>query len=791
MHNGVRMTLEPPLTSVNGTSRLAAHTRWIVLAISIMAGLVATIDGPRPTDTPVTDTMLVLLAVGGITWLGAAALRRDTACITLIAAVTSLSVVGTAIGVVAAAAGVGLPTIPERRGILNATLVGIAMNIAARSQLGGFLGASTLVAAALGTYISVVGFRCRAGRSRWVVPIIGAAATATAVVAVLAFGIFGYLATNDLRSGNASTTAGLAALGSGDVAAAKASFDAAATSFAASDSRLTNPLVAAAQFVPGIAQHHRVATELISEAADTARFLSSELDAVDLDRLRVAGSRIDIEQVTALQTPLLAIQQRIASLHTTVEALDSPWLVAPVDNLLNDLSADLAKQYRRSEDALTVAFAAPGLLGADGPRTYFVGFTTPAEARGTGGFMGNWAEMTVTDGQIEMTRFGRADDLNLAGDPTLRRFSTSDDADLTEWTTRYGAFSLTSGPDGTTGADPWKSINMSPDVAATGRAIADLYPQSGGRRLDGLLLLDVYALARLLEFTGPIPLPQDDLAGIGPDVLTADTAAAFLLKDQYDLTQVDARVDVLEIFSRTVIDTLLAGTLPSPTALIDSLGPMAHQGRFAAWMSRPDEQVVLEQIGLSGTLPAPGTGDGVAVVFNNAVGNKIDFYLRAAATYEVTADARTGTTAARLGVTITNDSPVDGEPTYVIGNPIGLPTGTNRTQVSIFTRLPVQEVRLDGRLVTAEPGTEADYFVTTVYVVLPAGTAATLDLDLMGPLDVADGYTLVTRTPPTVVSTPLVIDATWIDPDGQQHLATAALNDPGSITLRLDAASAD
>ena len=45
------------------------------------------------------------------------------------------------------------------------------------------------------------------------------------------------------------------------------------------------------------------------------------------------------------------------------------------------------------------------LLGQDGPRTYFVAFTTPAEARGAGGYMATWAELremakaaTIRDG---------------------------------------------------------------------------------------------------------------------------------------------------------------------------------------------------------------------------------------------------------------------------------------------------------------------------------------------------------------------------------------------------------
>ncbi len=758
--------------------------RWLILAVSTVAGLLATIDGPQPTGGRLVDIVFVAALVGAVTWLGAAALRWDAALVTLLAALTSFSIIGAVVGVVAAAVGFVLPVPVERRGVLNAVLIGIALNIAARSQLDWFLGASTLVAIALAAYVSAIGYSRRNRGSRQAITLISGAAVAGVFVTTAGFAVFAHLASGDLRAGNTSTDAGLTALGDGDIAAARTHFEAAATSFDAADSRLANPFVAAALFVPGVAQHQRAVTVISDQAADAARFIATELDAVDLDDLSVTGGRIDVDQVRALQSPLLAIQLRIEALQATVNDIDSPWLVAPVAHRLDALASELTQQHRRSDDAISVALAAPGLLGGDEPRTYFIGFTTPAEARGSGGFMGNWAEMTVTNGQIAMTKFGRADDLNLAGDPSVRRFGSGDGSGLGQWLARYGPFNLSSGPDGTTGPEPWKNINMSPDIATTGRAIANLYPQSGGGQLDGVFIMDVHTLARFLEFTGPIALPEGQTVD-GQSTVTADTAAKFLLHDQYDVTKLDDRVDVLEEFSRSVIDTLLAGTLPAPTTLLDTLGPMVDQGRFTGWMTRPDEEAVLEQIGMGGTLTAPGAGDGVAVVFNNAVGNKIDYYLGASAAYSVSADARSGTATARLDLTMTNGAPVDGEPNYVIGNPIGLPAGTNRTWVSIYTRLPVTQVMLNGQPVIAEPGAEADYFVTSLYVLLPSGATATLSLEMIGPMDVANGYTLVSRTPPTVAPTPLDIDATWIDATGTDHRLTETSRAAGTSSIRV------
>jgi len=795
--NGPTAFAAPNVDADSATTWSPRRTSLTIAIISVVAGLMAAGSGAEPTGDATIDLVLVGFTVAGVTWLGAAAMRWDAAMVTLVAALLSISIVGTIIGIAAAVCGFVVPVRPGRRSVVNAFLIAIALNIAARSNLQVFLGASVIVFLALAASVGAVGFARRPRRSRQVTVIAIGTAVSLAFLGAFAFGVFGYLALDDLRAGNEQARQGLEQLGDGDLDAAQASFVAAAASFTAADDSIDMPMASLARYVPGLAQHYRVATELTRAASDASERLALELERIDLDALSASGGSIDIEQVSALQSPLNAIALQVEGLQRTLADVDSRWLVPPLAARMDDLAADLARQQQRGDDAMSVAIAAPGLLGGDEPRTYFIGFTTPSEARGIGGFMGNWAEVTVDQGQITLSKFGRADDLNSGGDPATRRFTTgtTSDADsaptaadpqLDEWLTRYGRYNLTSGPDGTTGPEPWKNINMSPDMAATGRAIADLYPKSGGGQLDGAFMMDVYTLARFLEFTGPIALPNGETLD-GQSTVTADTAAKFLLHDQYDLTTTQERVDILEDFSRSVIETLLGRSLPSPMDLLDILGPMVDQGRFTGWAARPDEQAVLQQIGISGTLPGLGTGDGLAVVFNNAAGNKIDYYLGADATYDVTADASTGSATARLSLTLTNGAPPNGEPNYVIGNLIGLPDGHNRTWVSIFSRLPVTAVALDGLPVDVEPGAEAGYFVTSAFVALPPGGTGTLTLEMSGPIDVFDGYDLSMRTPPTVAPTPVVVHATWLSPDGTALRSTLERRDPGTATLSVTA----
>jgi hypothetical protein len=779
--------------------RAATQTGLAVALIAVVSGVLAALAGSAPTGAPGIDMVLTGVTVGAITWLGAAALRWDAALISLIAAATSWTLAGAAIALATAVVGFTQPVAANQRNIVTGGMIAIALNVAIRSQLGGFLGLSAIVFLALAAYVGIIGARRRTPAVRRATLVVCGSIGALSMVGTASLGVAGLLAADDLRAADTHVRTGLAALGDGDVDGARAAFGDAATRFAGAGDHTAFPLVDLTRLIPGVAQHRRIATDLTAAGTGATAELAAHLAEVDLDALSTDNGRIDVQAVRNLEPPLLAVDTEIRSLQRTIATLDSPWLLPPVAARLDDLAAEVADQRRRSDDALTVTRAAPGLLGGDGARTYFIGFTTPAEARGIGGFMGNWAEITVTDGRIEMTRFGRADDLNDAGDPATRRFtatstSSDDDPGLQEWLARYGDYHLDSGPGGTTGPAVWKNINMSPDMTTTGRAIADLYPQSGGRDLDGVFIIDVYTLARLLTFTGPIPLPDGQIID-GRRTVTVDNAADFLLNDQYDVVRTAERVDILEEFSRSVIDRFLGAPLPPPTDLLDTLGPMVDQGRFTGWAARDTEQDLFTQLGLAGTLPAldrtgagaAGSGDRLAVTFNNAAGNKIDYFLATEGTYRVTADAATSTATAEFALTLTNNAPARGEPPYVIGNVIGLPDGTNRTWVSVFSRLPVTDVRLGDQPVAIEVGTEAGHFVTSAFITLGSGESATLTLTMAGPLDVARGYELSMRTPPTVGPTPVSVEATWISADGVAHRTSEDRRDPGLARIRISA----
>ena len=298
---------------------------------------------------------------------------------------------------------------------------------------------------------------------------------------------------------------------------------------------------------------------------------------------------------------------------------------------------------------------------------------------------------------------------------------------------------------------------MSPVMASTGEVVAELYEQSGGRPIDGVVVADVYVIAQLLRFTGPVE-PAD-----GDRPLNAGNAETYLLNTQYRIPEKDDRIDLIEQVSELVVRKIFSGTSVPADELLASMGPLVEQGRLAVYATRDDEQRFLERLGLAGSLNPTDDDDAVTFAFNNAAANKIDFYLETSASYRSEVEMATGTLDAEFTLEMRNNAPSSRQPRYVIGNALGAPLGTNRTYVSVFTRLPTEGLRVDGVAVDSEFGVEAGYFVTSAFVTVPSGEQRTVTTSVSGSVDTSDGYSLFVRSPPAVGDTPFDVEVDVVD----------------------------
>jgi hypothetical protein len=490
-----------------------------------------------------------------------------------------------------------------------------------------------------------------------------------------------------------------------------------------------------AWLVPGLSQNTRALHDFVGEVGELAQAGAIAAERGPIDSLRARDGQVDLAAVAATEGPLVDVIDQLRRSRGVIEHLRDRFLVPPVADRIDELRGELDDAIPSAELALEGVRVAPSLLGGDGPRTYLVLFTTPVEGRAHLGFPGNFAEITFTDGRFEKSRFGRVSEL--VNHPGPRSLSGP-----AEFLQRYGRFNP---------AEEWRSLTFSPDLPTVAQAAAELYPQSGGRPVDGVVTVDPFALAALLNFTGPMPVP-----GL-PDLLTPETAADFLLRGQYlDLPDNPQRIDALETLSDRTFDQLTTSDLPPPRDLRAIFGPIVEQGHLQVVAFDDRGGRFLERLGITGALP-PVEGDALAVTTSNSAMNKIDLFLKRSLDYDVTWHRDTGEVEATATITLTNDSPASGLPKYVIGNLVGgnrpggenLPDGSNLVFLTLYSPWGVESSTLDGEPLPLEVLPELGRNAITTLVELGPGQSRTITVELRGFLR-QRGYVLDLAAQPLV-----------------------------------------
>ena len=475
-----------------------------------------------------------------------------------------------------------------------------------------------------------------------------------------------------------------------------------------------------ALLVPGVAQQSRAVSTMASTGADLARTAATASEEADIDSVRPRAGRVDLRALQGLGPPLRRSMASLRRAGARLESVDNPWLLGPVADRLDDLRVEVDDAEGDAELASQAVAVAPALLGADGLRRYFVAFQTPSEQRANGGFMGSWAELTAEHGLLRLTRSGRLRELTDAGVPAEQRQIAGEP----EFTRVYGAAGRL-----------WGLHNSSPDNPTVSRVTAELYPQSGGADLDGVIHLTPAAIAGFLELTGPVQVDGY------PQALTAENAERILLHDQYLEFPQDLREDREAFLSdavEAVFDELTSGDLPGPRTLADELGPAVAGRDLQLWAARPREQALFRRIGADGSADR-GETDSFGVVTQNYNGNKIDWFLHRSIDYGVEWDPATGAVSGSMSVVLDNRAPSTGLPSSIIGwggdvsdGQVPVADGENLMSAALYSTFPISGVSIDGREAEYVEQAELGHHTARLFVSVPPQSSRRIVLEFRG-----------------------------------------------------------
>jgi hypothetical protein len=723
--------VNPPAAATSRTNAAPGLTIGVVAAIIAVLGP-ATPTGTRPVDAVLVGVgVLAVVLVGErAAWWAVAVAAGTAMAIALDPLLIAVAVVGLAIALWAGSTRTPRPE-------LFAASLGITCNVLCRAELHGRLGLSAAISLVALAPVFVTGIRRHSKlvrRTAWgVIGVLAVIAGASSA----AFGSAAYQSRHELAAGQSTAELGVVALEEGRFDEAADRFRQSAALLDSAHARMTKPWMLPAAAVPIVAQHRSAIVDMSAVGGTGAHTVADALAEIDLDALRTSGGRIDLDALTGLQTPLEHVQQALVQLQATSDESRSVWLVHRAVDQLDDFSESIDEHLPSLNQALDAIRIAPQMLGADGPRDYLVLFTTPSESRGLGGMPGTYAILHVDGGALSLGGTGRVADLDEATE-AAGAVVHGNEAFLAQ----YGRFGYND-HDGHVGDAAFRNLTMTPDFPTVGSIAADLYQQTTGAHVDGVVAVDPTVLSGLLRYTGAIELSTL------PTTLTADNATEFLLRGQYVAADddTDLRVDALAEVAAQTFQQLMGGAMPDPISLARDMGPLVGEHRLMMWSANADEQALIEQVGLAGAMPSPDGADGWAFTVTNAGGSKIDSYLDRAASFTASTDA-SGTTTATVRVQLTNNAPADGLPRYIIGNGVGAPSGTSRLYVTFYSPLALTSVLVDGAPTPVSVGGEHGWNAYSLYVDLASGQTRSFDVQLNGV--VADPAQVVTWTQPLV-----------------------------------------
>lgn len=459
--------------------------------------------------------------------------------------------------------------------------------------------------------------------------------------------------------------------------------------------------------------------------------------AISPDQL-FADGRVDVQTLRDEESQLNEISGAAARLNADADAISDPRYVSVLGNARSQLQEQTAEVAGLLENTALAARLAPAMMGADGPRTYFMGFQTNAEARGTGGLLGGFGILRFDDGSPTVDTLASNRELIGAYAPI----------DLgAEYSKTYGYTNPTT---------DFRNSNLSSHFPYAAQIWKAMWEKDTGIQVDGAIVLDPVALSYLLGAVGSVTLPDGEKVTKDNVVeLTESTAYARFPDDQI------ARKQYLQDIAGEVV-TKMTGKVESPRALLDALGRAVSERRIAIWSADPAEQQLLEQTPLAHAIPED-PAPYAEIVINNLGGNKLDYYLRREIEYVADGcdgDTRMSTVTVRLKNDLPNDPDV---PDYILGTagllpeiPLDLPKGTMVTSVRLLatTGAKLESSLANGERAPVISGTERGHPSYEVQVIIPPGQPGELTFRLSEPT--APGEARVPVQPLVDTVTPVV-----------------------------------
>lgn len=382
----------------------------------------------------------------------------------------------------------------------------------------------------------------------------------------------------------------------------------------------SSPVLGLLRQVPGVGGQIEALRDLTGAAAELGRRgeeTATRLQAV-MDAPRTPASRLDLAR---------SVASELEELSNDLQGFEigaDGWLVPPLAWAREDLDVELIEARASLRRASTASAALAEFL--TGPRRYLIAAGNNAEMR-SGGVITASGVAEVLDGEIDVGEF-LPNDRRAASEAPVP--VPQEWYDVYAW--RWGNYR-------------YPGTTYTPNFPVAASIIGEISARNQHGPVDGVLYVDTFTLAAVLEVVGPVTV----------DGITFDHTNVIhrILYENYlvygDLEDNPVRKELQGDIAEAAFDAIGERDY-SLFALAGALSEMAKTRHLLGWAADPVEHDLWETLGVDGHLEA----DDVFVEVANLGASKLDYFVTVAVDltteYDSEIDARRG----RMAVTITN-----------------------------------------------------------------------------------------------------------------------------------------
>ncbi len=329
------------------------------------------------------------------------------------------------------------------------------------------------------------------------------------------------------------------------------------------------------------------------------------------------------------------------NITTSIALLNRIDANGPLAGPLESARRSALRQAKPVQDAIgglrDFAPLLPDALGANGERRYLIAIGNQAEMRASGGAPLSLVMVEFNEGRI---------DIPIKGTTSVDLFPP-----VNRPVTWFGPASNPFFPLNPRTA-PFVTSNTHPNLLTSAREMAGAWVAGGYPTVDGVVTLDLTAIAAILDATGPIESAEYGL-------VTGEDIGRILLVDayaQFGQEGAEERQDANQRLLEELIGRLLSGddAVTAARALV-STAPGRH---FQVWMRSPGLESLALETGAAGQVRDPGGGDWSAVFTQNGNQSKVDVFQQRNVVVNVRL-ADDGSATVRQDVVLTNATPPD------------------------------------------------------------------------------------------------------------------------------------